>query len=95
MTFQDHRSKGKNNITICDGPRKPDPNTKKDCNPSTAIPDNETLTTFNESRHSALLQTAYSEIFNNELFLNNSAHIMFDSVSQKSYIIVDLKSNYI
>ena len=58
---QGNKCKGKHNITICEGPRKLDPKTKKDCNPvllriqhlyTFANPDNETLTTLNESRHS-------------------------------------------
>ena len=58
---QGNKCKGKHNITICEGPRKLDPKTKIDCNPvllqiqhlyAFANPDNETLTTLNESRHS-------------------------------------------
>ena len=62
INYQCNKWKGKHNITICEGPRKPDPNAKKDCNPAPIIQDNETLTTLNESRHSTLLQTAYSKI---------------------------------
>ena len=86
-----NKCKGKHNIIICESPRKPDPNIKKDCNPSPIIQDNETLTTLNESRHLTLLQTAYSKVFNSELSLSSTAHIIFDSGSQKSYITVDLK----
>ena len=75
---------------ICEGPRNLDPNTKKDSNLVRIIQDNETLTTLNESRHSALLQTAYSKVFNNELSLSTT-HIMFDSSRQKSYVTADLK----
>ena len=49
------------------------------------------LTTLNESRHSTLLQTAYSKVFNNEPSFSSTAHIMFDSRSQKSYITPDLE----
>ena len=61
INYQRNKCKGKHNVTICEGPRKPDPKTKKDCNPvllriqylyAFANPDNETLTTLNESRHS-------------------------------------------
>ena len=38
-----------------------------------------------------MLQTAYSNVFNNELSLSSTAHIMFDSGIQKSYITADLK----
>ena len=76
---------------ICEGPRNLDPNTKKDSNLARIIQDNKTLTTLNESRHSALLQTGYSKVFNNELSLRSTAHIMFDSGSQKSYVTADLK----
>ena len=76
---------------ICDGPGKLDPNTKKDSNLAPIIQDNEMLTTLNESRHSTLLQTAHSKVFNNELSLSSTAHIMFDSGIQKSYITADLK----
>ena len=53
--------------------------------------DSEMLTTVNESKHSTLLQTAYSKVFNNKLSLSSTAQIMFDSSSQKSYITADLK----
>ena len=59
ISCQCNKCKGKHNITICEGPRKLDPNTKKDCNLVPIIQDNETLTTLNESRHSPFLQTAY------------------------------------
>ena len=49
------------------------------------------LTTLNKSRHSTLLQTAYEKVFENELSLNSSTHIMLDSGSEKSNITVDLK----
>ena len=42
-----------------------------------------------------MLQTAYLKSFNNEVPLNSSFHIIFDSSSQKSYITVDLKKHYI
>ena len=89
INYQCNKCKGKHNITICEGPRKLDPNTKKDSNLAPITQDNETLTTLNESRHSTLLQTAYSKVFNNELSLSSTAHIMFDSGSQKSYITAD------
>ena len=91
INYQCNNCKGKHNITICEGPRKLDPNTKKDCNLAPIIQDSETLTTLNESRHSNLLQTAYSKVFNNELSLSSTAHIMFDSGGQRFYITVDLK----
>ena len=49
--YQCNKCKGKHNITICEGPRKHDHITKKHSNPASAIPDNETLATLNESRH--------------------------------------------
>ena len=91
VNYQCNKCKGKHNITICEGPRKFDPNTKKDSNLAPIIQDNETLTKIKESRHSILLQTAYSNVFNNELSLSSTAHIMFDSGIQKSYITADLK----
>ena len=91
INYQCNKCKGKHNITICEGPRKLDPNTKKDSNLAPITQDNETLTTCNESRHSTLLQTAYSKVFNNEPSLSSTAHIMFDSGSQKSYITADWK----
>ena len=81
INYQCNKCKGKHNITICEGPRKLDPNTKKDPNLAPIIQDNETLTTLNKSRHSTLLQTAYSKVFNNELSLSSPALIMFDSGS--------------
>ena len=42
-----------------------------------------------------MLQTAYLKSFNNEVPLNSSFHIIFNSASQKSYITVDLKKHYI
>ena len=84
INYQCNKCKGKHNITICEAPRKLDPNTKKDSNLVPITQDNETLTTLNESSHSTLLQTAYSKVFNNELSLSSTAHIMFDSGSQKS-----------
>ena len=94
INYQCNKCKGKHNITICEGPRKLDPNTGKDCNLAPIIQDNVRLTTLNESRHSTLLQTAYSKVFKNELSLSSTAHIMFDSGGQKSYITVDLKKTY-
>ena len=91
VNYQCNKCKGKHNITICEGPRKFDPNAKKDSNLAPIIQDNETLTKLKESRHSILLQTAYSNVFNNELSLSSTAHIMFDSSIQKSYIAADLK----
>ena len=79
INYQCNKCKGKHNIMICEGPRNLDPNTQKDSNLVRIIQDNETLTTLNESRHSALLQTAYSKVFNNELSLSSTTHIMFDS----------------
>ena len=38
-----------------------------------------------------MLQTAYSKVFNNEPSFSSTAHIMFDSRSQKSYITADLE----
>ena len=68
INYQCNKCKGKHNITICKGPRKPDPNAKKDCNPAPIIQDIETLTTLTESRHSTLLQTAYSRFsFQNKI----------------------------
>ena len=90
VNYQCNKCKGKHNVTICEGPRKLDPNTKKDCNLAPILQDNKTLTTLNERRHSTLFQTAYSKVFNSELSLSSTAHIMFDSGSQKSYITVDL-----
>ena len=89
INYRCNKCKGKHNITICESPRKLDPNTKKDSNLAPITQDNETLTTLNESSHSTLLQTAYSKVFNNELSLSSTAHIMFDSGSQKSYITAD------
>ena len=91
INHQCNKCKSKHNITICEDPRKLDPNTKKDSNIAPIIQDTETLTTLNESRHSNLLQTAHSKVFNNELSLISTAHIMFDSSSQKSHITADLK----
>ena len=51
VNYQCNKCKGKHNITICEGPRKHDHITKKHSNPASAIPDNETLATLNESRH--------------------------------------------
>ena len=51
INYQCNKSKGKHNITIYEGPRKLDPNTKKDFNLAPIIQDNETLTTLNKSRH--------------------------------------------
>ena len=51
VNYQCNKCKGKHNITTCEGPRKHDHITKKHSNPASAIPDNETLTTLNESRH--------------------------------------------
>ena len=62
-----NKCKGKHNIAICKSPRKLDPNTKTDCNLAPIIQDNKTLNTPNESRHSTLLQAAYSKVFINEL----------------------------
>ena len=64
INYQCNKCKGKHNITICKDPRKPDPNAKKDCNPAPTIQDIETPKTLTESRHSNLLQTAYSKVFN-------------------------------
>ena len=89
--YQCNKCKGKHNILICQGPRKLDPNTKKDSNLVPITQDSEMLTTVNESKHSTLLQTAYSKVFNNKLSLSSTAQIMFDSGSQKSYITADLK----
>ena len=69
INHQCNKCKSKHNITICEDPRKLDPNTKKDSNIAPIIQDNETLTTLNENRHSNLLQTAHSKVFNNELSL--------------------------
>ena len=88
VNYHCNKCKGKHNIMVCKGPGKPNPNTKKDSNPALAISDNETLITLNESRHSTLLQIAYSKVFNNKLSLNSSAHIMFDSGRQKSYLLL-------
>ena len=52
INHQCNKCKSKHNITICEDPRKLDPNTKKDSNIAPIIQDNETLTTLNESRHS-------------------------------------------
>ena len=86
INHQCNKCKGKHNITICEVPIKLDPDSKKDSNLAPIIQDNEMLTTLNESRHSTLLQTAHSKVFNNELSLSSTAHIMFDSGSQKSCI---------
>ena len=50
LSYQCNECKGKH-VTICQGPRKHDPNSKTDSNPAATIPANETLTTLNESRH--------------------------------------------
>ena len=63
INYQCNKCKDRYNITICEGPRKLDPNTKKDSTLAPIIQDNETLTRLNESRHSTLLQTSYSEVF--------------------------------
>ena len=51
VNYQCNKCKGKHNITICESPRIHDHITKKHSNPAPAIPDNETLTALNESRH--------------------------------------------
>ena len=63
INYQCNKCKRRYNITICEGPRKLDPNTKKDSTLASIRQDNETLKRLNESRHSTLLQTSYSEVF--------------------------------
>ena len=63
INYQCNKYKRRYNITICEGPRKLDPNTKKDSTLASIRQDNETLKRLNESRHSTLLQTSYSEVF--------------------------------
>ena len=46
INYQCNKCKGKHNITTCEGPRKLDPNTKKDSNLAPNTQDNETLTTL-------------------------------------------------
>ena len=59
VNYRCNKWKGKHNTMICEGSRKHDPNIKKDSSIIPPVPDNDTLTTLNESRHSTLLQTAY------------------------------------
>ena len=83
----------KQNITIWEGPRKHNPNTKKISNPESTIIGSETLAKPNKKRNSTFLQTAYPNAFNNEAPLNCSSHIIFNSGSQKSYVIADSKKS--
>ena len=59
VNYRCNKWKGKHNTMICEGSRKHDPNIKKDSSIIPPVPDNDTLTTLNKSRHSTLLQTAY------------------------------------
>ena len=59
VNYRCNKWKGKHNTMVCEGSRKHDPNIKKDSSIIPPVPDNDTLTTLNKSRHSTLLQTAY------------------------------------
>ena len=59
VNYRCNKWKGKHNTMVCEGSRKHDPNIKKDSSIIPPVPDNDTLTILNKSRHSTLLQTAY------------------------------------
>ena len=49
VNYPCNKWKGKQNTMICEGSRKHDPNIKKDSNIIPSIPDNDTLTTYDNA----------------------------------------------
>ena len=49
VDYRCNKWKGKHNTMICEGSRKHDPNIKKDSNITPPIPDNDTLTTYDNA----------------------------------------------